>query len=152
MEQTPQNSDSDSNTDYANIITIKKAKPQQPTAPKDNNAQQDTTTPQPQQSSTPIQLDEPQQQIVEHDSTSDLENEPETEKRVATMNNNRHTPATKHTKTIGTKPYIVSQHWENWRIRQIDIWLRSNIYQGGEVLLLFLFPGRSVNAIQRKVM
>ena len=43
------------------------------------STQQNTTAPQPQHSSTPIQLDDAQQQNVEHDSSSHIENEPERE-------------------------------------------------------------------------
>ena len=69
----------DKDTDYANIITIKKADPQ--VNPNDNNmTQQNPTAPQPQHSSEPIQQNNPQNpQTAEHDSTSDIENDPKTD-------------------------------------------------------------------------
>ena len=49
--------DTDSDTDYANIITIKKAGPPKTNTQDNIISQQDTTTPQPQHYSTPIQQD-----------------------------------------------------------------------------------------------
>ena len=89
-EQTPEANNPDSDTDYANIITIKKADPQQ-TKPQDNNpTQQKPITLQPQHSSTPIhQDDSQQQQTVEHDSISDIENEPQMDTNTATKHNDQ---------------------------------------------------------------
>ena len=71
--------DTDTDTDYANIITIKKADPAKVTTQDNNTTQQIPTTPPPQHSSTPIQQDDHEhQQTAEHDSTSDIENEPQT--------------------------------------------------------------------------
>ena len=76
-EQTTKDSDTD--TDYANIITIKKTDPPKVTTQYNITIQQTFITPQPQHSSTPIQQDNYQhQQTVEHDSTSDIESEPQT--------------------------------------------------------------------------
>ena len=70
--------DTDSDTDYANIITIKKADPPMTNTQDNIISQQDTTTPQPQHNSTPTQQDnQNQHQSAEHDSTSDIENEPQ---------------------------------------------------------------------------
>ena len=77
-EKSTKVNDPDKNTDYANIITIKKANPPQANPHDSNTTQQNPTTPQPQHSSTPIQQDNLQQpQTAEHDSTSDIENEPQ---------------------------------------------------------------------------
>ena len=76
-EQTTKDIDTD--TDYANIITIKKADPPKVSAQDNTTTQQNLTTPQPQHSSTPIQQEYHQQhQTAEHDSTSDIETEPQT--------------------------------------------------------------------------
>ena len=83
-EQTTK--DTDTYTDYANIITIKKAEPPKVTTQDNITTQQNLTTPQPQHSSTPIQQDDHEHhQTAEHDSTSDIENEPQT-KTTATDN------------------------------------------------------------------
>ena len=109
-EQTPEANDPHSDTDYANIITIKKLDPQQ-TKPQDNNStQQNPIFLQPQHSSTPIhQDDSQQQQTVEHDSTSDIENEPQLEINSATKHNeqpqrNIHTNTNTTTKTSEQSP------------------------------------------------
>ena len=76
-EQTTKNTDTD--TDYANIVTIKKAGPPKISTQDNTTTQQNLTTPQPQHSSTPIQQEYHQHhQTAEHDSTSDIENEPQT--------------------------------------------------------------------------
>ena len=76
-EQTTKDTDTD--TDYANIITIKKADPQKVSTQDNTTTQQNLKTPQPQNSSTPIQQEYRQHhQTTEHDSTSDIENEPKT--------------------------------------------------------------------------
>ena len=63
-EQTTKETD----TDYANIITIKKADPPKVTTKDNITTQQNLTTPQPQHSSTPIQQDNHQHhQTAEHD-------------------------------------------------------------------------------------
>ena len=70
----------DTGTDYANIITIKKADPPQAKFHDNDITQQNPTTPKPQHSSTPIQQDDSQHpQTAEHDSTSDIENDPQTD-------------------------------------------------------------------------
>ena len=75
----------DKDTDYANIITIKKADPQQTKPHENNSTQQSTITPQPQHSSTPIHQNNSQhQQTAEHDSTYDIENEQQTHTYTAT--------------------------------------------------------------------
>ena len=69
----------DTDTEYANIITIKKVDPPKASVQDNNTTQQKPTTPQPQHSSTPIHKDVHQhQQTAEHDSTSDIENEQQT--------------------------------------------------------------------------
>ena len=93
VEQTPQNTQSKSETDYANIITMKKVDRQPAKEPMDISTQQSTTTPQPQHSSTPNQLDEVQQQNVEHDSTLDIENEPELDEGTATTDQQQTHPS-----------------------------------------------------------
>ena len=76
-EQTTKDTDTD--TDYANIIRIKKADPPKVSTQDNTTTQQNLTTPQPQYSSTPIQKEYHQHhQTAEHDSTSDIENEPQT--------------------------------------------------------------------------
>ena len=76
-EQTTKETDTD--TDYANIKTIKKADPPKVSTQDNTSTQQNLTTPQPQHSSTPIQQEYHQRhQTTEHDSTSDIENEPQT--------------------------------------------------------------------------
>ena len=76
-EQTTKDTDTD--TDYANIITIKKADPPNVSTQDNTPTQQNLTIPQPQHSSTPIQQEYHQHhQTAEHDSTSDIENEPQT--------------------------------------------------------------------------
>ena len=77
-QQDVQNTkDTNSETDYANIITIKKGSPPRTTTQVNITAQQDTTTPHPQHSSNPLQQDIQLHQSAEHDSTSDIENEPQ---------------------------------------------------------------------------
>ena len=79
-EQSTKINDPNLDTDYANIITIKKADPPQANPHDSNTTQQNSTTPQPQHSSTPIQQDyPPHPQTAEHDSTSDSEYEPQTD-------------------------------------------------------------------------
>ena len=109
-EKTPGANDPDSDTDYANIITIRKADPQQ-TKPQDNNpTQQDLTTLQPQRSSTPIHQDHAQQQQpVGHESTSGIENEPQLDTNTASKHNeqpqrNIHTNSNTTTKTSEQRP------------------------------------------------
>ena len=76
-EQTTKNTDTD--TDYANIISIKNAEPPKVSAQDNITTQQNLTTPQPEHSSTPNQQEDHQHhQTAEHDSTSDIENEPQT--------------------------------------------------------------------------
>ena len=76
-EQTTKDTDTD--TDYANFITIKKADPPKVSKQDNTTTQQNLTTPQPQHSSTPIQQEYHQHhQTAEHDSTSDIKNEPQT--------------------------------------------------------------------------
>ena len=92
----------DSDTDYANIVTIKKTDPPKTTTQDNIITQQNNTTPHPQLSSTPIQQDKQKHpQTAEHDSTSDIENEPQP---ITTTTNNapqpqdintKNTPATK---------------------------------------------------------
>ena len=78
-EQTTKDTDTD--TDYAEIITIKKADPPKVSTQDNTTTRQNLTTPQPKHSSTPIQQEYHQhQQTAEHDSTSDIENEPQTNK------------------------------------------------------------------------
>ena len=107
-EETPEANDPDTDTDYANIITIKKADQQQ-TKPHDNNStQQNTTTLQPQHSSTPIHQDNPQQQqTVEHDSTSEIENEPQQDMNTATKHNEQQ--QLKHTYVNNNKTIKTSE-------------------------------------------
>ena len=77
-EQTTKVTDTD--TDYANIITIKKVDPPKLSTQDNTTTQQNLTTPQPQRSSTPFQQEYDQRhQTAEHDSTSDIENEPQTD-------------------------------------------------------------------------
>ena len=95
VDQTPHSIQSDSETDYANIITIRKAGPQPPKPLDSNNTTKEKTkASQPQQSSTPIQMDIAKQQNVEHDSTSDLENELELEITATTMDEQQTQPST----------------------------------------------------------
>ena len=76
-EQTTKDTYTD--TDYANILTIKKADPPKVSTQDNTTTQRNLTTPQPQHSSTPIQQEYHQHhQTAEHDSTSDIENEPQT--------------------------------------------------------------------------
>ena len=76
-QQDPQfTKDSDSDTDYANLITIKKASPTKTSSKA--NPTKDTSTPHPQHSSTPLHSNiQTHPQSAEHDSTSDIENEPQ---------------------------------------------------------------------------
>ena len=57
QQEAQKTNDTDSDTDYANIITIKKVDPPKTNTQEDIISQQDTTTPQPQHYSTPIQQD-----------------------------------------------------------------------------------------------
>ena len=76
-EQTTKDTDTD--TDYAKIITIKKADPPKVSTQDNTTTEQNLTTPQPQHSSTPIQQEYHQHhQTAEHDSVSDIEIEPQT--------------------------------------------------------------------------
>ena len=69
-EQSTKVNDPDTDTDYANIITIKKADAPQANPHDSNTTQQNPTTQQPQHSSTPTQQENLQQpQTAEHDST-----------------------------------------------------------------------------------
>ena len=99
----------DKDTDYANIITIKKADPQQTKPHENNSTQQSTITPQPQHSSTPIHQNNPQhQQTAEHDSTYDIENEQQTDTYTATKHKkqpqNTHVNIISATKTSEQSP------------------------------------------------
>ena len=97
-EQSTKINDPDTDADYANIITIKKADPPQANPHDSNTTQQNPTTPQ--HSSTPIQQDDPPHpQTAEHDSTSDIENEPQTD---ATTNYNDQQPYNIDSNTIPT--------------------------------------------------
>ena len=96
-EQTTEDSDTD--TDYAIIITIKIADPPKVNTQDNINLQQTLITPQPQHSSTPIQQDDHQhQQTVEHDSFSDIENESQT--NTTTTDNTQQS----HDNDINTNP------------------------------------------------
>ena len=77
-EQVAQNNDPDTDEDYANSITKEgRSTTSQPT--RQNTTKKNPSAPQPQHSSTPIQQDDHQhQQTAEHDSTSEIENEPQT--------------------------------------------------------------------------
>ena len=59
---------------------------------------------QPQHTSTPIRKDEIQQQTVEHDSTSVIENEPQLETNTATKDNKQPQPSTNFKTDNTTKP------------------------------------------------
>ena len=100
--------DTDSDTDYANIITIKKADPPKTNTQNQIFSQQDTTTPQPQHYSTPIQQDnQKHHQSAEHDSTSDIENEPQpssTPTNYAPQPQDNNTNTTHATKTLDQSP------------------------------------------------
>ena len=100
--------DTDSDTDYANIITIKKADPLKTNTQDNIISQQDTTTPQPQHYSTPIQQDnQKHHQSAEHDSTSDIENEPQassTPTNNAPQPKDSNTTTTHATKTLEQSP------------------------------------------------
>ena len=63
-QTTPHNTQSNIETDYANLITIKKADPQPAQANDSNITQQNTTSLHPQHSSTPTQVDDVQQKNV----------------------------------------------------------------------------------------
>ena len=102
-EQNPQNTQSDSETDYANIITIKKTDTQPPKPIDNNTTQQNSIVLQPQQASPPIQPDDTPQQTLEHDSTSDIENEPEPETNAATKDENQHQLSTHASADIVTR-------------------------------------------------
>ena len=102
-EKIPHNKQSDCEMDYANIITIKNADTY-PSKPLDNNTtQQNSKILQPQHASVPIQPNNTPQQTVEHDSTSDVENEPETETRAATKDEHKHQVSTQASAEITTK-------------------------------------------------
>ena len=78
QQEAQTTNDTDSDTDYANIITIKKVDPPKTNTQDNITLQQDSTEPQPQHYSTPIQQDnQKHHQSAEHDSTSDIENEPQ---------------------------------------------------------------------------
>ena len=97
-EQTTKDTDTD--TDYANIITIKKADPPKVSTQDNIATQQNPTTPQPQHSSTPNQqTDHQHHQTAQHDSTSDIENEPQTRRQVKT-----HKKLTTTTSTLSQQP------------------------------------------------
>ena len=100
--------DTDSDTDFANIITIKKADPPKTNTQDNIISQQDTTTPQPQHYSTPIQQDnQKHHQSAEHDSTSDIENEPQpssTPTNNAPQPQDNNTTTTQATKTLEQSP------------------------------------------------
>ena len=82
--------------------TIKKADTQTP-KPLDNTTQQNSIVLQAQHASTPIQPDNTPQQTVEHDSTSDIEDEPEPETSAATKYENQHQLSTNASADIATK-------------------------------------------------
>ena len=137
VEQTPQNTQSDSETDYANKITIRKADTQPPKSLDNKTTRQKTTAPPPNTHKHPSNWMKYSNK-VEHDSTSDIENEPETEERVATTDQQQTQPCiqaskSKATKLSEKKPYIVAQNGGHRGTGQTDIRLRSNIYQRGEV-------------------
>ena len=89
--------DKDLDADYANTITIKKADPPKTNTQDNIISQQDTTTPQPQHYSTPIQQDnQKHHQSAEHDSTADIENEPQPS---STPTNNTPQPQDNNTTT-----------------------------------------------------
>ena len=102
-EQIPHITQSDSETDYANIITIQKADTHQP-KPLDNNATpQNSIVLQPLHASAQIQPDHLPQQTTEHDSTLDVENEPEPETSAVTKDENNHQLSTQASEAIATK-------------------------------------------------